>query len=89
MADRVGVTQEQYNALADMEEDVLASMFETNDLTFEVFFNYEGIQKVNNTKYIVSDEKRQDVDFFIEQYSRYSKGVSKKAYLDTFANDVI
>lgn len=88
MADRVGVTTEQYNKLASMDPDILAQMYNANDLTFEVFFNYEGINKVNGT-YIVSDEKRQDVEWFINEYERIAGPTDINSIIDRFANDVI
>ena len=88
MGDRVGVTNEQYQRLASMDEDVLARMYDSNDMTFEVFFNYEGMIK-SGDKYIGTDEKRKDIDWFIEQYDTVSGVAQRNAYLDTFANDVI
>lgn len=90
MGDRVGVSDEQYQRLASMDEEVLARMYDSNDMTFEVFFNYEGMIK-SGDKYIGTDEKRKDVDWFIEQYDKVSgiPAAERKAYLDTFANDVI
>ena len=40
-------------------------------------------------KYIGTDEKRKDIDWFIEQYDKVSGVAERNAYLDTFANDVI
>lgn len=88
MADRIGVDQGTYDRIANLDESVLASMFESNDMTFEVFFNYEGIQKTSSG-YFVSDEKRKDVEWFLEQYDKVAGVVQRNAYLDTFANDVI
>lgn len=88
MADRVGVTNEQYSKLANMDPEILAEMYNSNDLTFEVFFNYEGINKINGT-YIVSDEKRADVDWFIGEYERIAGPTNVKDMIDLFANDVI
>lgn len=90
MLDRVGASTEEFNAIASMDEELLAQMYNTNDITFEVFFNYEGINKVNGS-YLVSDEKRQDVKWFIEQYNKVAAGMRKQKmdYLDSFANDVI
>ena len=88
MADRVGVTNEQYEKLSSLDPEVLARMYDSNDLTFEVLFNYEGINKVNGS-YVISDEKRKDIDFFIEEYDRVAGIAQRDAYLDTFANDVI
>ena len=88
MADRVSVTTEQYNKLNNMDPEILAQMFNSNNLTFEVFFNYEGINKVNGT-YIVSEEKREDVDWFIREYERIAGPMSVDSMIDMFANDVI
>ena len=74
MADRVGVTTEQYNKLASMDEETIAKMYDSNDLTFDVFFNYEGITKSNGT-YIVTDEKRKDIDWFINEYDRVAGAI--------------
>ena len=70
MADRLGADTEQYNKMSKMDENVLAKMYESSDLTFEVFFNYEGVRKVDNSYYIISDEKRRDIDWFIQEYER-------------------
>ena len=86
MADRLGADTGQYNTIAAMDERVLASMYESNDLTFEVFFNYEGIQKMGEGKpYIVTDEKRKDVEWFLEQYDKVEMASMQAVY----ANDVI
>ena len=79
MADRIGVSQEQYNRIANLDEQVLASMYDSNDMTFEVFFDYEGIQKVGST-YLVSDEKRKDVDWFLDQYDKVKDASLNAAY---------
>ena len=70
MLDRIGGSTEQYNRIMAMDENILASMYDSNDMTFEVFFNYEGIQKTPSGVYMVSDEKRKDIDWFIEQYDK-------------------
>lgn len=69
MADRLGANTEQYSKIASMDQDVLAKMYDTNDLTFEVFFNYEGVTKTDSG-YIISEEKRRDIDWFIKEYER-------------------
>ena len=84
MADRIGVSQEQYERIANLDENILASMYDSNDMTFEVFFNYEGIQKQGST-YFVTDEKRKDVDWFLEQYDKVEMASMRAVY----ANDVI
>ena len=90
MADRLTADTAQYNAIAKMNEQVLASMYESNDLTFEVFFNYEGVQKLPDKSYIISDEKRRDIDWFINEYNKVA-GMSgdRQAFIDMFANEVI
>ena len=84
MADRIGVSQEQYERIANLDENILASMYDSNDMTFEVFFNYEGIQKTSSG-YFVSDEKRKDVDWFLDQYDKVELASMQAVY----ANDVI
>ena len=86
MADRIGVDQETYDRIANLDENVLASMYDSNDMTFEVFFNYEGIQKMGEGKpYIVTDEKRKDVEWFLEQYDKVEMASIQAVY----SNDVI
>ena len=84
MADRIGVSQETYDKIANLDENILASMYDSNDMTFEVFFNYEGIQKTSSG-YFVSDEKRKDVDWFLDEYEKVEMASMKAVY----ANDVI
>ena len=84
MADRIGVDQETYDRIANLDENVLASMYDSNDMTFEVFFNYEGIQKTSSG-YFVSDEKRKDVQWFLEQYDKVEMASIQAVY----SNDVI
>lgn len=84
MADRIGVSQETYDKIANLDENILASMYDSNDMTFEVFFNYEGIQKTSSG-YFVSDEKRKDVQWFLDEYDKVEMASMKAVY----ANDVI
>ena len=84
MADRIGVDQETYDRIANLDENILASMFDSNDMTFEVFFNYEGIQKTSSG-YFVSDEKRKDVEWFLDEYDKVEMASMQAVY----ANDVI
>lgn len=90
MADRIGVTQEQYDQIANLDENILASMYDSNDITFEVFFNYEGITKVGSA-YFVTEEKRNDITWFLEQYEKVKAASEKAVYGDVlrYANDVI
>ena len=84
MVKRIGGTTEQLNEIENMDENVLAAMYDANDITFEVFFNYEGVTLTNGA-YIVTDEKRQDIDWFIKEYNK----VEMAALRDVYANDVI
>lgn len=72
MADRLGASSEQYNKIANMSEETLAKMYDTSDLTFEVFFNYEGVKKTD-LGYVVTDEKKRDIDWFIDQYDKVAR----------------
>ena len=72
MARRLQVSDEQYYKIHNMDEQTLAKMYDSSDLTFEVFFNYEGVRKTE-LGYIISDDKKRDVDWFIEQYERVAK----------------
>ena len=84
MVKRIGGSTEQLQQIENMDENVLAAMYDSNDITFEVFFNYEGVTLTNGA-YIVSDEKRQDIDWFIKEYNK----VEMAALRDVYANDVI
>ena len=84
MAARIGVSQEQYDRIANLDENILASMYDSNDMTFEVFFNYEGIQKTSSG-YFVSDEKRKDVEWFLNEYDKVELASMQAVY----SNDVI
>ena len=88
MLDRIGATTEQYTAIYNMDEDLLAKMYNTNDITFEVFFNYEGITKTSSG-YMVSEEKRKDIDWMIEQYNKVASTQSKDAFIASFGIDTI
>ena len=88
MLDRIGATTEEYNAIMGMDEELLAKMYDSNDITFEVFFNYEGITKMNGT-YFVSEEKRQDVQWFIDQYNKVASTQDRKTFIDSFGIDTI
>ena len=85
MVKRIGGDTDQLQIIENMDERILASMYDSNDITFEVFFNYEGVTKVGGDKYIVSDEKKKDIDWFIEQYNK----VEMAGLRDIYANDMI
>lgn len=71
MADTMGVTDEEYQRLLAMDEDTLARLYEDNRLTFEVYFNYEGISDSGGF-HQVGEQKQADLDFFFSQYERYA-----------------
>ena len=81
---RIGGTTEQLQTIENMDENILSAMYDSNDITFEVFFNYEGVTLTNGA-YIVTDEKRQDIDWFIKEYNK----VEMAGLRDIYANDVI
>ena len=84
MVKRIGGTTEQLQTIESMDENILSAMYDANDITFEVFFNYEGVTLTNGA-YIVTDEKRQDIDWFIKEYNK----VEMAGLRDIYANDVI
>jgi len=84
MVKRIGGTTEQVQTIENMDENILAAMYDSNDITFEVFFNYEGVTLTNGA-YIVTDEKRKDIDWFINEYNK----VEMAGLRDVYANDVI
>ena len=88
MAERLGANTQQYLTISKMDERILAQMYETNDLTFEVFFNYEGV-KATQYGYVISDEKKRDIDWFIEEYNKVAGVADREAFISTFSNDVI
>ena len=88
MADRAGVSNKQYNEIKNMDDQLLAEWYNTNDLTFEVFFNYEGITKSNGA-YYVTDEKRQEIQWFIDEYNKVASTQSKDAFIASFGIDTI
>ena len=92
MADRIGVSPEMYDRIANLNEDVLASMWESNDMTFEVFFNYEGVHKMGEGQpYFVTQEKRDDITWFLDEYDKVAGASQKAVFKDImgYANDVI
>ena len=70
MADAAGADSETYRILDSMDEGMIARMYQDNSLTFEVYFNYEGMEDRGGFR-TVSEQKQTDIDFFISQYSRY------------------
>lgn len=71
MGERASVSQEDFEKIAKMDPDKLAEFYQQNDIAFEVFFNYEGISGGGDGKpYVVSDQKKQDIKWFISQYEK-------------------
>lgn len=77
--DRIKVDDSTMYRLGQMDQDVLAEMYNGNSLTFEVFFNYEGFQKTKEGAYIdySQGKKQQDVDFLIQEYNRYAESIGR------------
>lgn len=69
MADRLVASTEQFDKISKMDPDALARMYDTNDLTLEVFFSYEGLRKTPDG-WVPSAEKQKDIDWFIQEYER-------------------
>ena len=88
MLDRIGSSTEQYARVKNLDPNILASMYESSDLTFEVFFNYEGVTKKDG-KYLVSAEKRKDIDWFLREYDKVASVATKQGLIDTFGMDLI
>lgn len=78
--DRIKVDDSTMYRLGQMDEDVLAEMYNGNNLTFEVFFNYEGFQKTKEGAYIdySQGQKLKDVDFLINEYNRYAASTGRQ-----------
>lgn len=71
MARRVNLDEERYNRIMRMDPKKLDAMYRKNDLVFDVFFSYSGIETDPETgAYVVSEDKTADFDFLIEQYNR-------------------
>lgn len=70
MAQTVQTDAGRYAKLERMDERKLAKLYENNDLVFEVFFSYEGINTTEQGVFINEGAKTDDIDFLIEQYER-------------------
>ena len=71
MGDTLGATDAQYAKLESMDKDVLNRMYNSNILTFEVYFNYDGIGQTKDGALFVTKKKQKDLDWFINEYDRF------------------
>lgn len=74
MVERTGAPAEYMRAVQAMDEAALAAMYKSSSLAFDVFYNYEGINREKDGYYVVSDTKLADFDWFIEEYNRFRAG---------------
>lgn len=70
MGHRAALDDERMEKLERMDPDKLKSMYDSNELLFEVFFNYGGIKETEYGAYQVEDQKIQEIDWFIGEYER-------------------
>jgi len=69
MGETVGADADQMDKLRKMDAEKLNALYDNNDLVFDVFFNYEGVTDHGDFK-TVSQDKKSDIDFFVQQYER-------------------
>lgn len=69
MGERLGLDSERMEKIRNMDADALQALYDSNDLVFDVFFSYEGVDDHGDYK-TVTDDKKSDADFFINQYER-------------------
>lgn len=70
MAQTIQVDAETYAKLESMDPYKLARMYEDNDLIFEAYFQYEGINTTSQGVYVNEGAKTEDVKLLIESYDR-------------------
>lgn len=69
MGERLNLDSETMDKLRAMEPEKLQALYDSNDLVFDVFFSYEGVD--DRGDFITVDSgKQNDADFFIQQYER-------------------
>lgn len=68
MAQTLQVDAATYAKLESMDPYKLAKMYENNDLIFEVFFQYEGINTTSQGVFVNEGAKSEDVKLLIESY---------------------
>ena len=71
MADVSLIPDSVVDKLKKMDPQKLDALYQNNDIIFEVYFDYGGIEKSENGANIVNQEKKlSDANFLIEQYER-------------------
>lgn len=70
MAQTLQVDAATYAKLESMDAYKLARMYEDNDLIFEAFFQYEGINTTSQGVFVNEGAKDEDVKLLIESYDR-------------------
>ena len=70
MAQTLQVDASTYAKLESMDAYKLARMYEDNDLIFEAFFQYEGINTTSQGVFVNESAKDEDVKLLIESYDR-------------------
>lgn len=81
MAETLGANDEQMAKISEMDGATLSKMYNSNKLTFEVYFNYEGIRETaagesansGRGSWFVTEDKTKDLDWFINEYERFSQ----------------
>lgn len=71
MVERAGAPAKYMAAVSRMDESVLAKMYRASSLAFDVFYNYEDIDRKDGY-YVASDTKSEDFEWFIEEYNRFA-----------------
>lgn len=74
MAQTLQVDAATYAKLENMDPYKLAKMYENNDLIFEAFFQYEGINTTSQGVFVNEGAKSEDVKLLIESYDRLFGG---------------
>lgn len=70
MMSRIDPTDASMKAKIEaMDADKLATLYRNNKFVFEVYFQYEGIQRKGNT-YTAEPSKKKDAQFLIDEYER-------------------
>ena len=80
MGETLGADDTQMVKLEAMDESTLSRMYNSNKLTFEVYFNYEGIRETaageqansGRGSWFITQDKSSDLDWFIREYERFT-----------------
>ena len=70
MADRSLIPDSVYAKLERMDPAKLDALYQNNDIIFEVYFDYGGIEKDEGAYHVDTTKKLSDTQFLIEQYER-------------------